>query len=159
MSDTPSLADLHARLCLLEAERAVLATLYRYGHTIDYGRDADWLDCFTEDAVYHLHYPRGNGEERRFVTPDERADFVAAHTRAPDKWHKHILVEPVITVSGDRKSAHVESYFLRVDDAPATRFIMAQGRYVDELRLCDDGKWRFISRRCEIESVEPADAA
>src|SRR5262249_35391909 len=42
------------RLDALEAERAILDTLYRYGHTIDYGDEAGWVDCFTTDAVYDV---------------------------------------------------------------------------------------------------------
>lgn len=140
----------------MEAERLILATLYRYGHTIDYGLREDWLDCFTDEALYHLTYPKRDADDVWFRTREERAVFIAGHTCAPEKWHKHLLVEPIITLSDTIRTAHVESYFLRVDDAPPTRFILAQGRYVDDLRVCDDGGWRFTLRRCEIESVEPA---
>ena len=46
--------ELESRLRVLEEERTILSTLYAYGHTIDYGLKAEWLDCFVEDAVYKL---------------------------------------------------------------------------------------------------------
>ena len=45
------LSDLHRRLQLLEDERAILATLYRYAHCIDYGLNAEWVDLFTGRAL------------------------------------------------------------------------------------------------------------
>ena len=42
------------RLAALEAERAILRTLYRYGHSIDYGLEQEWVDCFTEDGVFDV---------------------------------------------------------------------------------------------------------
>ena len=51
MSD---LDGLIARIRALEAERAVLATLYRYGHTIGVGDEDGWLDCFAPDGVFDV---------------------------------------------------------------------------------------------------------
>jgi 3-phenylpropionate/cinnamic acid dioxygenase small subunit len=46
--------DLEARIALLEDEQAILKNLYRYGHSIDYGDEEAWVDCFTEDGVFDV---------------------------------------------------------------------------------------------------------
>jgi hypothetical protein len=46
--------ELVKRLAALEEERAILRTLYRYGHSIDYGLELEWVDCFTEDGVFDV---------------------------------------------------------------------------------------------------------
>ena len=44
------LADVLRRLELIEAEREIVRTIYQFGHTIDYGLEAEWLDCFLPDG-------------------------------------------------------------------------------------------------------------
>ena len=63
--------ELVRRLAALEAERAILRTLYRYGHSIDYGLEQEWVDCFTEDGVFDV---------RRRVGP------ASASTKAAPPW-------------------------------------------------------------------------
>lgn len=46
--------ELHQRLQVLEDERAILKTLHRYGHSMDYGPDADFVDCFQPDGVWEV---------------------------------------------------------------------------------------------------------
>jgi hypothetical protein len=145
-------AELGSRLRALEAERDVLATLYRYGHALDYGAETDWVDCFTTTAHYEVREP-GTADAptvRSYDSRDELAAFAAAHTRAPECFHKHLVADPVIAVDGDR--ATVVSYFLRLDEVDGERVIYAFGRYLDELVRCPDGRWRFAVRIAEVES-------
>ena len=131
-------------------ERAVLSTLYRYGHSIDYGLEEDWVDCFTSDGVFDVRLRLDEGRSHRHSGRDALAAFVAQHTRAPDRYHKHLLVEPVIDVSGDHAS--VRSYFTRLDAADdGTPYIRAFGRYVDRMVKGPDGVWRFEERVAEVE--------
>lgn len=156
--------DVLARLAALEAERAVLANLSRYGHSIDYGLRDQWLDCFTEDAVYDLRYrpglpPRkfrgGTLTETGVVYRGqaELAVFIAGHTHAPDRWHKHMLMEPVVMLGHGR--ATCQSYFARLDERPGEPRITSFGRYLDRLLACPDGRWRFEERIAEIEALHP----
>lgn len=154
------LAELRARVEHLEAERAIQRTLYRYGHAIDYGDEPTWVGLFLPDATYELRYRLDGGENggegarvRLFQGHDEIAGFVAGHTRAPSFFHKHVLVEPMITVDGDRATA--VSYFERLDEIDGDRRIKAFGRYLDDLERCPDGRWRFRRRLAEIESYDP----
>ena len=146
------LAEVAADVALLMAERAVLGTLYRYGHSIDYGLEQDWLDCFAPDGAFDVRYRVGTRPSRRFEGRDALATFVAAHSRAPQRWHKHLLFEPMVEVDGDRASAR--SYFARLDASDdGTPFVRAFGRYLDELVRGPDGEWRFAERIAEVEAV------
>jgi SnoaL-like domain len=156
MTSAAEFDKLAARLRVLEDERAILATLYRYGHALDYGLEADWIDCFAAHGRYELVYRSGGTGTAAGTRPtsyqghDELAGFAANHSRAPERFHKHLLIEPVVTIDGDRASA--ASYFLRVDDLDGERVIYAFGRYLDELARGADGRWRFTTRVAEIES-------
>lgn len=145
-------ADLRAQVAMLMAERAVLDTLYRYGHSIDYGHEEEWLDCFEPGGAFDVRYRVGAKWSRRYEGRSELAGFIAAHSRAPDRWHKHLLFEPLVTVDGDRATAR--SYFARLDaDSDGTPFVRAFGRYLDELVRGPDGRWRFVERVAEVEAV------
>ncbi|MGX7681814.1 nuclear transport factor 2 family protein [Jatrophihabitans sp. DSM 45814] len=147
------MSDIESRLARLEDEKAILNRLYAYGHSIDYGHEEVWVDCFTQDGVWDAR--RRSGSEHNTVCRGraELAAFIRTHTRAPMVYHKHMLSEPMITVEGDH--ATCDSYFIRldvVDDSPTPR-VSGMGRYRDKLRRCEDGVWRFSERIAEIESL------
>jgi len=152
---------LEERLKVLEAERGILSTLYTYAHTIDFGLKDDWLDCFTEDAVYKVQLFGDTLPNIMVPQPPEGikgreilSQYIHNHTNAPELWHKHCLIEPIIKLEGDNK-ASVESYFARVDEDDKGAYIMSVGRYSDKLVKSPDGKWRFKERYCNIESRLP----
>jgi ketosteroid isomerase-like protein len=145
--------SLEERVRLLEDERAIVRTLTTYGHGLDYDLEAEFVDCWTEDAV--LHWP---GLEP-IVGRAAIAETFRRHTHAPAYFHKHVMVEPLITIDGD--TALVDSMFSRFDaydDGPGLRSF---GRYRDRLVRCPDGRWRFQERHAESESsrVRPAPIA
>jgi len=142
--------ELVRRLAALEAERAILRTLYRYGHSIAYGLEQEWVACFTEDGVFDVRRRVGSASVR-YEGRAALAAFIAQHTRAPGRYHKHMLMEPVISVNGDQ--ATVQSYFARLDATAAGRsFIRAFGRYLDRMVKDPDGVWRFKERVAEVEA-------
>jgi SnoaL-like protein len=147
------------RLAALEAEREILRTLYAYGQSIDYGSQEQFLDCWTPDAELSYSFDvanarsEGTRENMSFRGLAEIAGFFANHTHAPQRYHKHFLVAPLITVNGDR--ATVECYNARLDEQPAGPRMSSFGRYRDVLVRCDDGRWRFVSRHSETESRIP----
>lgn len=164
MSTIDDHADLARRLRVLEDERAVLDTLHRYGHSIDFGLESDWVDCFVDDAVYESRTDvpdrlasrrSGTGESTptgvRHRGRAALVAFAAAHTRAPEHRHMHCLVEPRVVVTGDEATA--TSYFLRVDEKGDGREIKCFGRYLDRLVRCPDGRWRLRERIAELGSL------
>jgi hypothetical protein len=149
------------RLAALEEERAILDALYRYGHAIDYGLEKEWVDCFAPEGAFEMRHrlaadgvstPSGRWDatDRRLMGREELLRFVAGHTRAPDRYHKHVVIEPRITIDDGR--ATVQSYFLFVEELEGRCQIGAFGRYLDELTKCEDGRWRFVQRIAEIEA-------
>ena len=143
------MASTEERLGLLEDENSILQTLYAYGHALDYGLEADFMNCWTQDAV--LHWPdrapiRGHAAIR--------AAF-HGHTHAPMAWHKHMLFEPRIRMEAGRATVH--SMFARLDRYPAGPAVRSFGCYRDTLVRCEDGCWRFVERRSEREATRCAD--
>jgi ketosteroid isomerase-like protein len=132
------------RLRLLEDERDIQRTLYTYGHAIDYGYEEDFVDCWTEDAELTWYKDKGPITGHAAL----RAAF-RAHTHAPATYHKHLLIEPLIRIDGDR--AEVDSMFARLDPYDGIPKIRAFGRYRDVLVRCPDGRWRLKERIAEIE--------
>lgn len=146
------LAALEQRLAAVEAERGVLATLYAYGHAIDAGDEERWLDCFTEDGRFSA-----SGQNRAKMGFDvqgreQLADFISRHTRRPEQFHQHLVIEPVIEVDGDR--ARSTSYFLVLMRWERLPRIRAFGRYEDELVRGADGRWRFRHRHANIDGAD-----
>ena len=138
------MTTIEERLRLLEDEQDILKTLYAYGHGIDYGLEADWLDCWHEDAV--LQWPNRDPIKGHAAL---RAAF-RVHTHAPTAFHKHVIVEPRIAIAGDRATA--QTMFARLDRYKSGPALRSFGRYLDVLARCKDGRWRFTERICEREA-------
>jgi hypothetical protein len=143
-------AGIEARLTRLENQNAILSRLYAYGHSIDYGDESAWVDCFTADGVWDVRHRRRADGGVVCRGRAELAAYIATHTRAPYRWHKHLLAEPVITVTGD--TAVCDSYFVRLDtDDEGNHIVTGQGRYRDRLVREAGGVWRFAERIAEVE--------
>jgi ketosteroid isomerase-like protein len=138
--------DIETRLGRLEDERAILDTLYAYGHAIDYGLRDLWISCWTETAV--LRWPHAT-----FTGHEEIGRAFDDHSHAPEAFHKHFLVEPRISLAGDRAAA--DSYFTRIDNGPNGPYLRSFGRYRDVLVRAEDGRWRLQERLCDRESLVP----
>jgi ketosteroid isomerase-like protein len=140
--------ELRRRIDLLEAERDILHNLYRYGPALDYGDEAGWVACFTEDGIFEVTGPQRHSV---YQGPEELAGFAAQHTRAPDRFHKHCVFDVQMEIDGDE--ARSIGYFARLDQSPAGPVVHAFGRYHDHLQRGADGRWRFRHRRAEIEAI------
>jgi len=142
-------ASVEDRLRRLEDERDIMETLYLYGHSLDYGLADEWLNCWTEDAVLQWpHRPPIVGHEALQQAYD-------AHTHAPDRFHKHVVVDPIIRIDGDR--ATVDSYFTRLDRYMEGPELRSFGRYRDKLVRGQDGHWRIQERLTERQSRRNAE--
>lgn len=146
------LSEVIVRLERLEDERAIVRTMYRYAHAQYNGDREMFLDCFTEDAeverTRHGRVVRGRAGIGAWF------DMIS---HAPEEYHKHVLVEPVIDIDGDR--AVVSSDFLFVQDCDTGPFISHFGHYTDELERCADGEWRLRRRALKTEATAPGEVA
>lgn len=137
-----------------EADRAIRLTLDLYAHSMDYGDEAVWVDCFTDDAVFLVSDVQKNHEEIYRVEGRARlAAYIAAYPRPPEVHAKHVCTQVLIRVDG--RAATALSFWLAFNSkgeggAPN---LMCFGRYRDRLVACPDGRWRFVERVCETESA------
>ena len=111
-TDTATLLD------KLVAERDIRRTMVAYAESIDYGDNQAWADTFTADGVFDV---RRRGEPLfKHVGTEALLGFVATHSHAPDRYHKHLLGLPTIEVSGDTASAR--AYFTMLHESPPGRW-------------------------------------
>lgn len=144
--------DLERRLQLLEDERAILRLLHRYPHAIDHGGDAAWADVFTADGVFDAR-DRTGAASRVLRGRAELVAFATAFSRPPGRWHKHLVVDPLIEIDGDE--ARVEAYVVVLVEHEGVPRVWLFGRYHDRLRREADGAWRIAHRIAEVESADP----
>ena len=144
------------RLEVIEAARAVERLLVDYGSGIDDGDEDLLAGCFAPDGTWELR--RDGTVTRRYTTPDELRAWVRRHHEIDHPPHKHVFTNPSISVDAD--TARATTYFLRVDARPvaseAPPYVLAMGRYEDEVVRCDDGAWRFRSRVAHMEYGPPS---
>ncbi|WP_077000932.1 nuclear transport factor 2 family protein [Variovorax sp. KK3] len=149
------LAALSARVQALEDRNAILDTLMQYGHALDYGDVERLMDCFTEDAVRETRRP--DGTVNRWQGVAGTREFATTHTHAPDKYHKHLVLNSAVDLHGD--TADVVSYMFRFDADEAAdggkSFVWGMGRYVDTMQRGPDGRWRIRLRVTFIEDDWP----
>ena len=68
----------------LEIERAIRHTMDLYAHSMDYGEEAVWRDCFTDDALFLVNDAQKDYEEIYRVQGSERlAAYIAAWCPVP----------------------------------------------------------------------------
>ena len=147
-----STEDLIDRLGRLEDERAIVATLYRYGDALDHDNRQEFLECFTDDADYLVSMRVDARNGFGYHGHEELGAYFDGHTHAPAAFHKHVTTNPLVTVDGH--TADAQSYFLRVDSpAAGPAVVVAVGRYVDRFERGDDGRWGIRVRRCEGEDL------
>ncbi len=135
----------------------MLDTLHAYSHSIDLSDEKGWLDCFTEDAVFEVRSEIPDYPIQRHQGSEALAAFIASHTKPPAVQHKHLYVDPEITVSGDR--AQAVGYFVHLLDRDHKPAVVSYGRYLDQLVRGADGRWRFARRVSEVHASENSAAA
>lgn len=145
-------AELHARLRLLEDERAILRTLHAYGQSVDVADRDAYLDLWTEDAAFDSRGREPSDVSRVVRGVEARTDFIEHFSRPPVGWHQHHVIEPLIDVDGD--TASVSSYFCVLREEEEMPNVWVFGRYRDTLVRCPDGRWRFTLRIAEVESID-----
>ncbi len=154
MSD--HLGLLESRLQRVEDERAIVQNIYTYCVALDRHRHEEWLDCFTEDAVLSYEPSAKVAELRRKVRLEGRqqlSDFFAATAELVRASPKHVTVNSIVKVSGDEATA--ESVIVLFIDAGGSPELVSTGRYLDRLRRCADGRWRFSERIGHMDTMKP----
>jgi len=143
---TPSLEE---RIETIEAELGVVRTLHQYAHAIDYGDMGALEDCYLPDSRQNKNLPMGD-----LVGRSEIMTFYRSRPTAPDKFEKHCVVNPVVTVV-DHGEATASAYYFLIQDRPTGPFVSHYGRYRDQLVRGADLRWRFKVRHFDGEAIAP----
>ena len=120
----------------LQDELGVRRTLAAYCHLCDDGAFDELVALFTSDAA--LIYG-----ERRARGPEEIHAFFSERQAIPEERGKHLTMNTVVDVQGDRARALSDLLYLKFVDGVLTPWVT--GRYRDEL-VRVDGQWRFARR-------------
>jgi hypothetical protein len=144
------LAALARRVRRLEDEREILRVLSAYGSAVDYGDAERFVACFTADGVLELSRPKSDQVAVRAAGPEELAAFAHSHSRAPQQWHKHLVLETDLEIDGEE--ARATSYYVLLQDHERVPVVRSFGRYVDRLVRTDE-RWAIARRRAEVEAA------
>jgi hypothetical protein len=144
-------------------ERSIQNTMFRYVQAIDYGREEDFVDCFTADGLLDMRRTPGADNSKsilrggtrhehgiRWTGPAQLKTFISGHSRPPEAYHKHFNGVPVIRLLGD--AADAESYVFVLIRKEGSLGLLAFGHYLDKFVRCADGRWRIKERLLEIEA-------
>jgi uncharacterized protein YukJ len=136
-------------LTLLLEERSILRTLHRYCHAMDYGLEKEWVQTFTDEAVFDVYRMPDKTPIHREVGADDLAKYIRTYPRPPE-YRKHIIVDPIMEIEGDE--ARVESLFFVLMPTTGTGGVIRTfGRYRDRLQKIE-GSWRIAERLAEVEA-------
>lgn len=126
-------------MSVLEDKDAIRDLMTRYCLSIDAGRYADWVACFSEDGCFDspiLGTWRG---------PEKLLAFTSKYQEwTGDSQPRHCVMNILIDVDGDTASA--ESYLLLTHAGHGKTELVISGRYEDRLRKIG-GEWRFTERK------------
>jgi hypothetical protein len=122
-------------------------TLHQYAIFLDDGRVQDFLDLFTEDAVFTAAgfvYEGREGTRRELAEKDRRPG-------------KHLPFSALIEFESPT-AARAWSDFIRVKITktgdPTMWKITSIGRYYDQLVRGEGGRWRFARRDVQLPEME-----
>jgi 3-phenylpropionate/cinnamic acid dioxygenase small subunit len=114
-------------------EEAIRRTIAEYAHLCDDGRFDEWAGLYVEDCRFHV---MGQTYEGRAATKG----FIVKG-QPPELRGKHICVNSVIDVEGDRARAVTDYIFIS-----KANVVTSAGRYHDVL-VREPDRWRFAERR------------
>lgn len=127
---------------------AIMKLIARIAHLADTGDLADYAECFTDDATWHLPADAGVG-----LPPQVRAgiaDIVqgaeerrASGMQGPGSSTRHVVSTIDVDVDGD--TAKSRAYWRYYGQTDATPQLMTMGQYDDVFRRTSTG-WRLQQR-------------
>jgi 3-phenylpropionate/cinnamic acid dioxygenase small subunit len=125
--------------------------LARIAHLADDGELHDYLECFTQDAVWELRSATAAGAQpdRRVGRADIGEGVLARRSvglQGPGSQTRHVITTIEVVRETDSR-AEVVSYWQFYVNTAGTPTLVAMGRYDDELRREGAAGWSVAARR------------
>jgi uncharacterized protein (TIGR02246 family) len=138
---TDEWAALEARVRRLEDREAIHALFMRYRHCLDEKDFSGYAALFARDGEFVAAGGSASGRaEIERLVDGMRGNLLTA-VAGEDL---HVVVNPDITVDGDRASAY-STWIYVVRDPDGGPSLCKVGHYEDQL-VREDGEWRFARR-------------
>jgi 3-phenylpropionate/cinnamic acid dioxygenase small subunit len=135
------------------ADAQIRNVLARISHLADDGSVEEYLDQFTEDAVWEMpaNAAVGAPADRRSGLA-EIAEGVrsrrSARLQGPGTASRHAIITIDVTLES-AESARTVAYWLFLTDTTGSVRLASAGRYDDRLRLVG-GRWRLAHRTITV---------
>lgn len=138
-------------LSVLEDRMAIEALISHYNQSLDEGHYAQWVDCWSDDAILDGlgRYLVGRAQIQAF------ADAYEATYRSRLHALRHYTVNILTQIEGD--TARSSSYLQLVTTTARGVQILFTGRYEDQL-VRRGGRWQF-ARRTLHQDMQPSSPA
>ncbi len=134
-----------------EIIEGVTRTLLDYCECVDEGRPAEFALLFADDGVFADSAKPAVGREQI----ERRFRRLLASLTATSHHLSNVRVEP----GADGRTASARSYVYAWHQAGDGSQFEVWGRYVDQLRLDDDGRWRFTHRQILVAGGRGVDVS
>jgi 3-phenylpropionate/cinnamic acid dioxygenase small subunit len=131
-------------------DREMVRELYsRYAHTLDEGRNEEWVDCFTPDGVFDSPWVgRHAGRENLLAMVSASAGTELGRVK-----QRHLMANISLDLEEDQGTGTCNFTYYWTREGKTE--LIAIGVYQDSLRKID-GRWRFARRLIRLDSERPA---
>jgi ethylbenzene dioxygenase beta subunit len=139
-------------------EREIEKALYRYARTLDEQRYHDWLDLFTDDAVYSVMNYENQQDQGLYLIKDggkealkERAAYALGFWQAPRGKTLHTVSNIEVTEATSDEARVRSCLVVFRTDADGETQLHCCGSAEDVL-VRDGGRWLFKQRAVVVDN-------
>jgi uncharacterized protein (TIGR02246 family) len=140
------LADLAARVRVLEDREAIRALILAYGAAHDHRDYRTFADLFAQNG----EWVGGLGSTKGPADIFELMNRTIGHNPLPEgSGTFHLMTNDQISIDGDRASAVTKWLYLTPGDDKAPRMVFL-GHYDDQF-IRENGEWKFLRREAPVD--------
>jgi uncharacterized protein (TIGR02246 family) len=140
------LADIAARVRVLEDREAIRALILAYGAAHDHRDYRTFADLFAQNG----EWVGGLGSAKGPTAIFDLMNRTIGHNPLPEgSGTYHLMTNDQIALDGDRASAVTKWLYLTPGDDKAPRMVFL-GHYNDEF-IRENGEWKFLRREAPVD--------